>query len=210
MPKKSPANRCQKLAERIFFDRYNPGDQTVPFSRDERPVTAKKLEIELPKNLETSFTLSVIASTFPILSVKRSPRVSNGLSKGSGRPNTPSARLPATTSFPTRTSWRRRSLTRPRKSWRPTLCRMNRRCSRKFGVTASSTYFSGSSRTPCKTTCEPLFGTSGRSRSTKSMRASTPEDAISSCPCKQKAGTTASPSFKPSKISGAAKKNILG
>lgn len=54
MPKSEPApsgNRYQTLLEKIFFDRYKPGATEVPFDRDEFVTAAKKLGIELPKNL---------------------------------------------------------------------------------------------------------------------------------------------------------------
>lgn len=51
MPKNADANRYKRLAERIFFARYNPGDETVLFRRDELAAAAEDLNIELPKNL---------------------------------------------------------------------------------------------------------------------------------------------------------------
>lgn len=44
-------NRYQVLLEKVFFDHYAPGAEEVMFERDELIAAAKKLKIELPKNL---------------------------------------------------------------------------------------------------------------------------------------------------------------
>jgi hypothetical protein len=53
MPKTRPKaeNRYLALIEKIFFDHYRPGDTEVEFERDELVRAAKRLKIELPKNL---------------------------------------------------------------------------------------------------------------------------------------------------------------
>ncbi|MEO5959513.1 MAG: endonuclease [Opitutaceae bacterium] len=55
MPKTTSAkhgtNRYQALIEKMFFDHYTAGAQEVLFHRDELEPAAKKLKIELPKNL---------------------------------------------------------------------------------------------------------------------------------------------------------------
>ncbi len=44
-------NRYEKLIEEIFFQNYKKGDKSVSFHRTELEKTAKKLHIDLPKNL---------------------------------------------------------------------------------------------------------------------------------------------------------------
>lgn len=52
MPKTPPPkNRYQVLIEKVFFDHYKNGDTEVLFERTELVSAAKKLKIELPKNL---------------------------------------------------------------------------------------------------------------------------------------------------------------
>lgn len=52
MPKsKLRPNRYQALIEKIFLDRYSPGDREVLFEREELVSAARKLRIVLPKNL---------------------------------------------------------------------------------------------------------------------------------------------------------------
>jgi hypothetical protein len=52
MPKPDPKeNRYQVLIEKVFFDHYSPGAKEVSFARDELVKAAKRLKIELPKNL---------------------------------------------------------------------------------------------------------------------------------------------------------------
>ena len=45
------SNRYTQLIEDIFFQKYNPGDNTVDFERQDLEITAEKLSIKLPKNL---------------------------------------------------------------------------------------------------------------------------------------------------------------
>lgn len=53
LPAKRPLreNRYKTLLEKIFFSHYSPGETEVVFERDEFVAAAKKLRIELPKNL---------------------------------------------------------------------------------------------------------------------------------------------------------------
>jgi len=52
MPKLSPkGNRYQVLIEKVFFDHFKSGATEVLFERSELIAAAKKLKIELPKNL---------------------------------------------------------------------------------------------------------------------------------------------------------------
>jgi hypothetical protein len=52
MPKPAmKENRYQVLIEKVFFDHYVTGAREVLFERDELVAAAKKLKIELPKNL---------------------------------------------------------------------------------------------------------------------------------------------------------------
>lgn len=48
--RKARDNHYKELLERIFFDRFNKGDEEVSFSRDDLETTAKALKIS-PKNL---------------------------------------------------------------------------------------------------------------------------------------------------------------
>jgi hypothetical protein len=45
------ANRYEQIIDRLFFGNYKRGAREVTFERDEIPAIAKKLKIELPKNL---------------------------------------------------------------------------------------------------------------------------------------------------------------
>ena len=47
----SNKSRYERLIEKIFIDRYNAGDDSIPFKREDLESAAKDLEIELPKNL---------------------------------------------------------------------------------------------------------------------------------------------------------------
>ena len=52
MPKPAPkGNRYQVLIEKVFFDHYTSGATEVKFERDELIAAAKKLKVELPKNV---------------------------------------------------------------------------------------------------------------------------------------------------------------
>jgi hypothetical protein len=52
MKRKKPAeNRYAALIESIFLTGYREGMTEMPFHRDELTATAKKLRIQLPKNL---------------------------------------------------------------------------------------------------------------------------------------------------------------
>lgn len=56
MPKRNASrpgreNRYKALLEKIFFDHYTPGATEVVFERDEFVAAAKKLKVQLPKNL---------------------------------------------------------------------------------------------------------------------------------------------------------------
>ena len=44
-------NRYRALVEKIFFDRYRPGDTEMPFAREALETAAEELGIRLPKNL---------------------------------------------------------------------------------------------------------------------------------------------------------------
>ncbi len=44
-------NRYSQIIETIFWDRYAPGLSVIPFTRADIEITAKKLSIQLPKNL---------------------------------------------------------------------------------------------------------------------------------------------------------------
>lgn len=44
-------NRYQKLIEKVFLDRYQPGDTVVPFDREDLVSVAATLDIDIPKNL---------------------------------------------------------------------------------------------------------------------------------------------------------------
>jgi len=44
-------NRYEQLIERIFLAHYKRGSTEVTFEREEIPATAKRLGIEIPKNL---------------------------------------------------------------------------------------------------------------------------------------------------------------
>ena len=47
----SGKNRYTQIIETIFTDRYKKGTQEIKFNRDEFVRVAKKLNIEVPKNL---------------------------------------------------------------------------------------------------------------------------------------------------------------
>lgn len=52
MPNPKPKeNRYQALLEKVFFDHYKDGAKEVPFARDELISAAKRLRLELPRNL---------------------------------------------------------------------------------------------------------------------------------------------------------------
>ena len=50
-PKAKAGNRYQALLEKIFFNHFAPGAVEVTFERNELIAAAKKLKIDLPKNL---------------------------------------------------------------------------------------------------------------------------------------------------------------
>ena len=45
------ANRYSQIIEAIFLKTYKKGITEIPFTRDEIITTAKKLQIQLPKNI---------------------------------------------------------------------------------------------------------------------------------------------------------------
>lgn len=49
--KRRAKSRYSAIIEKIFFSRYSPGNEEVPFERDDLSRAAKALRIELPKNL---------------------------------------------------------------------------------------------------------------------------------------------------------------
>ncbi len=51
LPMARPPNRYGAIIEKIFFDRYTPGDAVVGFEREDIETAAKALAISLPKNL---------------------------------------------------------------------------------------------------------------------------------------------------------------
>ena len=51
VPTPPAANAYRALIERIFLDRYKPGDTSVPFGRDDIPDAAEALGLGRPKNL---------------------------------------------------------------------------------------------------------------------------------------------------------------
>ncbi|HAJ94013.1 MAG TPA: endonuclease [Synergistaceae bacterium] len=52
MVKKNKAStRYEAIIEKIFFSKYNPGDEDIPFERDDMRKMAKSLKVNLPKNL---------------------------------------------------------------------------------------------------------------------------------------------------------------
>lgn len=51
MPRPPLTNRYLRLAEKIFFDRFREGDESVEFTREDLESAATELGIALPKNL---------------------------------------------------------------------------------------------------------------------------------------------------------------
>lgn len=47
----SAPNRYARIIERVFLDRYRPGDREVSFARTDLETTAAQLRVALPKNL---------------------------------------------------------------------------------------------------------------------------------------------------------------
>ncbi len=49
--KKRATNRYAAIIEEVFFSRYSPGNEEVPFEREDLVTAAKAQRIELPKNI---------------------------------------------------------------------------------------------------------------------------------------------------------------
>jgi hypothetical protein len=49
--RKKATNRYAAIIEKIFFSKYEPGLDDIPFERDDMQKMAKSLRIKLPKNL---------------------------------------------------------------------------------------------------------------------------------------------------------------
>ena len=49
--RKPVGNRYGRIIEKIFLERYKPGAEKVPFERGDIELTARKLKINVPKNL---------------------------------------------------------------------------------------------------------------------------------------------------------------
>jgi hypothetical protein len=89
MPKPDPKeNRYQVLIEKVFFDHYRAGSKEVLFARDELIAAAKKLKIELPKNLGDAVYSVRYRTPMPAKVVPPSPRATSGSSTASVAPNT--------------------------------------------------------------------------------------------------------------------------
>jgi hypothetical protein len=66
-------NRYRKLMDRIFTDRYKPGDKEVNFERTAITETAKSLGIDLPKNLGDIVYSFRYRTDLPVSIVKTAP-----------------------------------------------------------------------------------------------------------------------------------------
>jgi hypothetical protein len=86
MPKpKPPGNRYQALIEKVFFDHYKAGATEVLFERDELIVAAKKLKIELPKNLGDTVYSVRYRTQMPARVLETQPKGHQWIIDGVGR-----------------------------------------------------------------------------------------------------------------------------
>jgi len=77
-------NRYTRIIERIFFDHYRKGDDSVQFSRDEIVAIAKKLRIDLPKNLGDIIYSFRYRACLPDSIVKEAPQGKQWAIRGTG------------------------------------------------------------------------------------------------------------------------------
>ena len=80
-------NRYEQLIERIFLAHYKRGSTEVTFERDEIPPMAKRLGIEIPKNLGDLIIAFDTASHYRVRSLTRLLKASNGSFAQSGAAN---------------------------------------------------------------------------------------------------------------------------
>ncbi len=74
-------NRYEALIETIFVRHYTQGDTVVAFRREELEETAKKLKIQLPKNLGDVIYSFGIATLCPPKYSPPNPQDKNGSSR---------------------------------------------------------------------------------------------------------------------------------
>lgn len=78
-------NRYSLIVEKIFFSKYQKGMTAVNFERDDLPRVAKKLKIELPKNLGDVLYSVRYRSPLPKRITKTAPSGKAWVIKGVGR-----------------------------------------------------------------------------------------------------------------------------
>lgn len=78
-------NRYQQLIERIFFDNYKKKDVQVNFHRDDFELTAKKLNLKLPKNLGDVVYSVRYRTALPNSILKTQPEGMEWIIEGAGR-----------------------------------------------------------------------------------------------------------------------------
>lgn len=88
MAKKSSANtqsRYKRLVEKVFFNRYSEGDNSVEFERDDLVAAANELNIQLPKNLGDVIYSIRYRTPMPESILKMQPEGMEWIIEGSGR-----------------------------------------------------------------------------------------------------------------------------
>lgn len=78
-------NRYQQLIEKVFFDKYEPGNNDINFERDDIKKAAASLGIELPKNLGDVIYAIRYRLDMPISILKTQPEGMEWIIEGAGR-----------------------------------------------------------------------------------------------------------------------------
>ncbi len=84
MPAKNP-NRYEKLIEDVFLKRYKKGVKEVPFTKAEFESIAKRLEIELPKNVPDVIYSFRYRNDLPIAVTKTASKGHEWIIRGTGK-----------------------------------------------------------------------------------------------------------------------------
>jgi hypothetical protein len=78
-------NRYQAILAKIFEERFTPGSTDIPFSRDELPIAAADLKIELPRNLGDVIYALRYRTPFPAVILAKQPEGYEWTIVGRGR-----------------------------------------------------------------------------------------------------------------------------
>jgi hypothetical protein len=83
--RKKATNRYAAIIEKIFFSKYEPGLDDIPFERDDMQKMAKSLRIKLPKNLGDIIYSSRYRTSMPDRIIATQPEGKEWIIEGRGK-----------------------------------------------------------------------------------------------------------------------------